>query len=230
MSKKPNILFVFTDQQRGDTLGTQNPVIRTPVMDRLCREGTTFTSAYTPVPVCVPARCSLIFGQYAHKTDCYENGFAMPEDTPERPTLMGELTAAGYRTHGVGKMHFTPDGRALRLRDVATVSRGAADPPDDMALVAVGGYGRGELHPCSDVDIMLLLPDTPLDSAADQLSSFFTATVMASIRPSSARPAAALEMSADSAMASISSALFIRMVPPCWIDTTQSLVGCSVLD
>ena len=87
MPSRPNILFVFTDQQRADTLGAFNPAIRTPVMDRLCAEGTAFTKAYTPVPVCVPARCSLIFGQYAHKTACYENGFSMPETTAARPTF-----------------------------------------------------------------------------------------------------------------------------------------------
>jgi arylsulfatase A-like enzyme len=113
VTDRPNILFIFTDQQRGDTLGTLNPVMRTPVMNRLCSEGTTFTNAYTPVPVCVPARCSLIFGQYAHRTDCFENGFDMPEMTPERPTFMTMLAEAGYQTHGVGKMHFRPDPWAL---------------------------------------------------------------------------------------------------------------------
>jgi arylsulfatase len=113
-TRRPNILFVFTDQQRADTLGALNPIMRTPVLDRLCDEGTLFTQAYTPVPVCVPARCSLTFGQYATRTGCYENNYPMPEVTRERPTMMSALAEAGYQTHGVGKMHFTPDGQALR--------------------------------------------------------------------------------------------------------------------
>lgn len=109
---RPNVLLLFTDQQRADAFGAAgNPVIRTPNLDRLAREGTHFTSAYTPAPVCVPARCSLITGQHPHRTGCVDNGDSMPTD---RPTLMQALSGAGYRTHGIGKMHFTPDPQALR--------------------------------------------------------------------------------------------------------------------
>ena len=45
-SNSPNILFIFTDQQRADTIGTFNPVMRTPTMNRLCAEGTMFTQAW----------------------------------------------------------------------------------------------------------------------------------------------------------------------------------------
>lgn len=110
--QRPNILLIFTDQQRADTIhAAGNPVIKTPNLDRLVNEGTTFTSAYTPSPVCVPARCSLIYGQYPHNTGCADNGNPMPSD---RPSMMDSLSTAGYRTHGIGKMHFTPDSNALR--------------------------------------------------------------------------------------------------------------------
>lgn len=109
---RPNILFILTDQQRADAVhAAGNPTIKTPQLDRLAQEGVLFNSAYTPSPVCVPARCSLLYGQYPHKTGCADNSDPMPED---RPSMMQALADAGYRTHGVGKMHFTPDPQATR--------------------------------------------------------------------------------------------------------------------
>ena len=111
-AKRPNVLLIFTDQQRFDTIAALgNPVIKTPNLDRLVRGGVAFTSAYSPSPICVSARCSMVHGQYPSRTGCYEND-AFPPDG--RPSLMSALTAAGYRTHGIGKMHFQPYWQGLR--------------------------------------------------------------------------------------------------------------------
>lgn len=111
-TKKPNILFILTDQQRADTIGAAgNSYIRTPVMDRLCREGVNFRRGYTPSPVCVSARSCIVTGQYPHRTGCLDNGFPMAVN---RPTMMDFLSELGYETRGVGKMHFTPDRNAMR--------------------------------------------------------------------------------------------------------------------
>ena len=109
---RPNILLFFTDQQRFDTIGALgNPVIKTPNLDRLAREGTAFTSAYTCSPVCISARCSLIHGLYPMRTGNYSNESKRPMEG--RQTFMGALTSAGYLAHGIGKMHFWPDRNAL---------------------------------------------------------------------------------------------------------------------
>ena len=119
MAKQPNILLLFTDQQRYDTVAALgNPYIQTPALDSLVEEGVSFTSAYTASPVCISARCSLLLGQYAHNTGCTDNS-PMPQ---ERDSVMDMLQGAGYQTHGVGKMHFSPDGQKLwgfDSRDVA---------------------------------------------------------------------------------------------------------------
>ncbi len=110
--KRPNILHLFTDMQRFDTIhALGNTVIKTPHLDRLCREGVAFTNAYSPSPVCISARCSMIMGQYPLNTGCYANT-TMPTD--DRQTFMEVLKDDGYRTHGIGKCHFTPDKFALR--------------------------------------------------------------------------------------------------------------------
>ena len=112
-NQAPNVVLVLTDQQRFDTVcALGNALIKTPNLDRLVRSGTAFTSAYTPAPVCVPARASLHYGQYPWNTACASNVEPMPTDA--RTSVMDLLTQAGYRTHGIGKCHFTPDRNALR--------------------------------------------------------------------------------------------------------------------
>jgi len=151
----PNILFIFTDQQRSDTIhASGNPVIKTPHLDRLAREGVLFSSAYTPSPVCVPARCSLILGQYPHNTGCADNGHRMPED---RPTFMQALAEANYRTHGIGKMHFNPNPQALRgfeAREYQAEMRSRVEDDDYLKFLHANGYAhvfdpfgpRGEMY------------------------------------------------------------------------------------
>lgn len=141
----PNILHIVTDQQRFDTIGALgNQLIQTPHLDALCREGTTFTRAYTPTAECVPARACMITGMYADKTGCGSNADPMPEE--QTPTLMSRLTDGGYRTHGVGKCHFTPDPSAMRgfqTRD--TSEEIVADPSKDDYLQYLKEYGYDHL-------------------------------------------------------------------------------------
>lgn len=131
----PNILLLFTDQQRFDTIEAHgNPVIRTPVLNELARRGTSFTRAYTPCPVCVPARYAMLTGRAPFQSGCMDNG-PMPE---MGPSLMERLKDRGYQTHGTGKMHFTfpnwgdtaPWG--FEERDVSEEVEGAAR--DDFHL------------------------------------------------------------------------------------------------
>ncbi len=154
----PNILLLFTDQQRADTIAALgNPVIRTPNLDRLVREGTAFTSAYTPAPECVPARCCMMFGQYPGKNRCYGNGSPMPWD--ERENLMSALGRASYHTHGIGKCHFTPGARADTLNGFDGRERqeeivGGAERDDYLRFLQANGgahitdpHGvRGEMY------------------------------------------------------------------------------------
>ncbi|TVR46295.1 MAG: hypothetical protein EA425_17325 [Puniceicoccaceae bacterium] len=102
--KRPSILFLFTDQQRWDTLGAAGfPHMRTPHLDRLAAEGVRFTHAFCNNPVCMPSRQSLFTGQYPSAVDCTTNGIELPED---RFTVAHLLQRAGYRTANLGKLHF----------------------------------------------------------------------------------------------------------------------------
>lgn len=105
---RPNFLLITSDQQHYSTIGAFNPELRTPNLDRLVREGMTFTRAYCPNPTCTPTRSSIITGQYPSQHGAWTLGTKLPEDSL---TVGGELLDAGYRTALVGKAHFQPLGQ-----------------------------------------------------------------------------------------------------------------------
>ena len=115
-AKQPNILFVMTDQQRFDTIAALgNQYIYTPNLDRLVRRGLTFTNAYSPCPVCVPARYTILTGCTSPTTRIFSNEKARPIPGQAAtmtgrcgPYLAQTLKDMGYRTFGIGKFHTTP--------------------------------------------------------------------------------------------------------------------------
>lgn len=103
MKKKPNIIFVFSDQQRWDTVGVYGQKLNiTPNLDRLAREGVRFEHAFTCQPVCGPARACLQTGRYATETGCFMNGIALPL---HEKTIAQYFSREGYETAYVGKWH-----------------------------------------------------------------------------------------------------------------------------
>ena len=108
--RRPNILLLMTDQQRFDTIAAAgNPHMVTPNLDRLVREGCLFRNAYTPNPICVPARHHLLTGLTVRRHG-FAGNTANPMD-PAVPTLAQLLSDAGYETRAIGKMHFVPPRR-----------------------------------------------------------------------------------------------------------------------
>lgn len=103
MSNKINILLITSDQQHWNTLGFINPEIKTPNLDRLARQGTNFSRAYTVNPTCTPTRASIITGMYPSQHGAWSLGTKLPEDVP---TVGGYFQKAGYRTALIGKAHF----------------------------------------------------------------------------------------------------------------------------
>jgi arylsulfatase A-like enzyme len=102
--RAPNILLIMADQLIPHLTGAYgHPVVRTPAPDRLSREGVVFDSAYSPCPVCAPARAALMTGKYISDIGAWDN--AAPFGCDE-PTFCHYLTAAGYDTTLAGKMHF----------------------------------------------------------------------------------------------------------------------------
>jgi len=107
-----NLLFLLADQFRSDALGTENPVIQTPNLNQLAEKGARFTRAYTPLPVCAPARQSMLTGVQPDSIGALFNyNFLNTRGAdPAVPTWVSELKDAGYRCAFVGHWDASPNG------------------------------------------------------------------------------------------------------------------------
>lgn len=103
MSRRPNFLLFITDQQRADHLGCAGePLLRTPTLDRLAREGVRGLDVHVATPICQPNRASLMTGRMPSAHGLTMNG---RELALEEFTFVEGLRQAGYRTALAGKAH-----------------------------------------------------------------------------------------------------------------------------
>lgn len=156
-----NIVYIGSDQHRFDCLGLNgHPQIQTPNLDRLTASGINFANAYTPCPVCTPARASLLTGQWSYQ----HAALTIPQMTEAHRTYLSHLKTvpevlrdAGYVQGYVGKWHvadrsghpqpeelgfgeYVPEGRYERWRGEQEIPPGprgqtwasAANSPKDF--------------------------------------------------------------------------------------------------
>ena len=146
----PNVLLVMTDQLVPFLTGAYgHPVVQTPNLDRLAAAGIRFDAAYTPYPLCAPARAAFMTGRYASTLGCYDNAAPLPSD---QPTIAHYLGVAGYETVLSGKMHFIgPDqlhGFRHRLTtDVFPAGMDWVPIEDPEGKFVRGGHAHGYVPP-----------------------------------------------------------------------------------
>lgn len=109
--RKPNFLFVYTDDQRWDAVGVVQreqgelarfPWFKTPNMDRLASEGVRFRNAFVTHSLCSPSRAAFLTGRYNHLNGVTDNQTPLPAGSITHAEL---LRKAGYRTAYFGKWH-----------------------------------------------------------------------------------------------------------------------------
>lgn len=101
----PNILFIMSDEHDPGVTGCYGePVVETPNIDRLARQGILFDSCYTTSPLCVPARLSFTAGKYISRCSAWSNNCWLP--SADYPSIARVLQSAGYETYLCGKQHY----------------------------------------------------------------------------------------------------------------------------
>ncbi|WDR03940.1 sulfatase-like hydrolase/transferase [Devosia algicola] len=149
--KPQNLIVIMADEHRRDYLGASgHRLVQTPNIDALAARGTRFTAAYTPSPLCVPARSAFATGRPIRDVGAWCNACAYDG---EQESWHHRLRNAGHHVHSIGKLHFRGaegddngfshsempmnivdgQGDVLGLIRDRNIERGAANKMADMA-------------------------------------------------------------------------------------------------
>lgn len=174
-----NLLFITNDQLRADCLGvTGNPVIRTPVMDRLAREGVLMENNYVQCPQCVPSRSAIHTGRYPHVNRTTSNDYQLPDD---EETLASILNREGYVTAAVGDEPFAPTNAMGGFQKLY------ASDPDYLRFLKKAGWERQAAEHEARMKTGFQAHAAPWPEELDE-TAFFAARAMDFLKENRDRP------------------------------------------
>ena len=136
--RRPNVLFLFSDDQRADTIGALgNSIVSTPNLDRLVAAGTTLTRAYCmgaqQGAVCVPSRAMLMTGRTL---------FRIKENLAGQTTWPEKFAGTGYRTFITGKWHNQPASLVRAFQSGQSIFLGGMGNPYSLEIQDLDGAGK----------------------------------------------------------------------------------------
>ena len=112
-TRKPNVVYILTDQWRGTALGyAGNPDVKTPNLDAFAKEAVNFANAVSVTPVCTPHRAALLTGKFPTTTGMMLNDLYLPA---EEVTMAEIFKEEGYKTAYWGKWHLDGHGRSTYI-------------------------------------------------------------------------------------------------------------------
>ena len=138
-STLPNVIFIVADQLKATALRMYSEIgIPTPSLERLAQQGVMYQNAFTPHPLCVPARVSMMTGRYPHSTGSRRNETLMPSGQLHAFRIWKEL---GYTTALIGKNHCLIEQDDLDLLDVRCEMSHGGLPRNDYKGEIQGNQG-----------------------------------------------------------------------------------------
>ena len=160
---RPNILIFITDQVPQTSIGAYgNTYATTPNIDHLAKKGIRFSNAYTPCPLCQPARAAFWTSRYPHETNVRSNE-SSEHIASDMPTLGELFSAAGYECYHTGKTH-----DAGSLRGFTVEKRGEKERPhDEWSRYYNYDTNRDEYHAPQMIDFLKQDHDKPFLAVMD---------------------------------------------------------------